>query len=99
MAKGEVKTVGKPALYTMADFSPDGSFLLVERLVGPWSHEVPWWRFASEVEVWDDKGKPVASIVSLPLADEVPIHGVPVGPARHLVARHRAPHAVLGRGP
>jgi hypothetical protein len=38
--------------YATADLSPDGRFLLVERLVGPWSHQVPWWRFAREVEVW-----------------------------------------------
>ena len=94
MAKGEVKTVGKPALYAMVDFSPDGSFLLVERLVGPWSHEVPWWRFASEIEVWDDKGMPVASIASLPLADEVPIHGVALGP-RDISWRATAPHTLF----
>jgi dipeptidyl aminopeptidase/acylaminoacyl peptidase len=92
--KGEVKVVGKPALYNMADFSPDGRFLLVERLVGPWSHEVPWWRFASEVEVWDAGGKPVASIASLPLANEVPIHGVPLGP-RGISWRATAPHTLF----
>jgi dipeptidyl aminopeptidase/acylaminoacyl peptidase len=93
-AKDEVKVLGEPALYTMADFSPDGRFLLVERLVGPWSHEVPWWRFASEIEVWDDNGKPVASIASLPLADEVPIHGVPLGP-RDTSWRATAPHTLF----
>jgi dipeptidyl aminopeptidase/acylaminoacyl peptidase len=93
-AKGEVKVLGKPALYTMADSSPDGSFLLVERLVGPWSHEVPWWRFASEIEVWDANGKRVASIASLPLADEVPIHGVPLGP-RNVSWRATAPHTLF----
>jgi dipeptidyl aminopeptidase/acylaminoacyl peptidase len=94
VAKREIKTLGKPALYITADFSPDGSFLLVERLVGPWSHEVPWWRFASEVEVWDEDGKPVASVASLPLADEVPIHGVPVGP-RDFSWRATAPHTLF----
>ena len=65
-----------------------GRFLLVERLVGPWSHAVPWWRFAHEVEVWDADGQPVATIASLPLADEVPIHGYPTRAARRLVASH-----------
>ncbi len=79
-AKGKITPLGEPAVYCTADFSPDGKYLLVERLVGPWSHAVPWWRFASELEVWDTKARLVASVASLPLADEVPIHGVHLGP-------------------
>ncbi len=88
---GTLKTLGEPAAYATADFSPDGEYLLVEYLVGPWSHAVPWWRFASEVEVWDKTGESVATIASPPLADEVPIHGVPVGP-REASWRATAPH-------
>ncbi len=62
--------------------------------MGPWSHEVAWWRFASEIEVWDEEGKPVANIASLPLADEVPIHGVPLGP-RGVSWRATAPHTLF----
>jgi dipeptidyl aminopeptidase/acylaminoacyl peptidase len=90
---GKLETLGEPAVYASADFSPDGRFLLVERMVGPWSHAVPWWRFASELEVWDTDGKSVASIASLPLADEVPIHGVPLGP-RSAAWRATAPHTL-----
>ncbi|MDD5719303.1 MAG: prolyl oligopeptidase family serine peptidase [Candidatus Krumholzibacteria bacterium] len=79
-ATGKAEVFGDAALYTTIEFSPDGEYILVERLVGPWSHEVAWWRFASVLEVWNAKGKPVARIASLPLADAVPIHGVPVGP-------------------
>jgi len=79
-ATGKVKVVGAPAPYITAEFSPDGRYLLVERLIGPWSHEVTWWRFATEIEVWNDEGDLVANIASLPLANEVPIHGVPLGP-------------------
>jgi dipeptidyl aminopeptidase/acylaminoacyl peptidase len=92
-AKGTVEALGPPAVYATSDFSPDGSMLLVERLVGPWSHAVPWWRFAHEIEVWDAKGKRVATIASLPLADEVPIHGVPLGP-RSVGWRATAPHTL-----
>ncbi len=77
---GKVKAVGAPAPYTTAEFSPDGKYLLIERLIGPWSHEVAWWRFAREIEVWNYEGDLVANIASLPLANEVPIHGVPLGP-------------------
>ncbi len=92
-AKAEVKVLGKPAPYTTAELSPDGDYLLVERLVGPWSHEVAFWRFASEIEVWSEKGEVVASVASLPLADAVPTHGVPEGP-RSVSWRPTAPHTL-----
>ena len=90
-AKGTLEVLGEPAVFATADFSPDGRFLLVERLVGPWSHEVPWWRFASELEIRDADGKKVATVASLPVADQVPIHGVPLGP-RDASWRATAPH-------
>ena len=91
---GKVKVVGAPAPYTRTEFSPDGEYLLVERLVGPWSHEVAWWRFASKIEVWNDKGKLIANIASLPVADEVPVHGVPLGP-RSVSWRTTAAHTLF----
>lgn len=90
----EPKTVGPPAVYTTADFSPDGRYLLVERLLPPWSHAVPWWRFARSLEVWDGEGALVATVASLPVADQVPIHGVPVGP-REASWRATAPHELF----
>ncbi|MEM7307999.1 MAG: prolyl oligopeptidase family serine peptidase [Planctomycetota bacterium] len=93
-AAGSLRTLGEPAVYGTAEFSPDGRYLLVERLVGPWSHAVPWWRFAREVEVWDGDAELVAALASLPLADEVPIHGVPLGP-RGISWRATAPHTLF----
>jgi dipeptidyl aminopeptidase/acylaminoacyl peptidase len=90
----ERKTVGPPAVYATADPSPDGRYLLVERLVPPWSHAVPWWRFARAVEVWDSDGTPVATVASLPVADQVPIQGVPVGP-REVSWRATSPHELF----
>jgi len=92
-ATGSVRAVGAPAPYATAEFSPDGEYLLVEYLVGPWSHEVAWWRFASEVEVWNPEGELVAKIASLPLANEVPIHGVSMGP-RSVSWRPTAAHTL-----
>jgi dipeptidyl aminopeptidase/acylaminoacyl peptidase len=91
---GAVKALGEPAVYASSDVSPDGKFLLVARLEGPWSHAVPWWRFARKVEVWDEQAKPVATLASLPLADEVPIHGVPLGP-RDVAWRATSPHTLF----
>jgi dipeptidyl aminopeptidase/acylaminoacyl peptidase len=93
-ATGEAKVIGAPAPYTTAEFSPDGEYLLVERLVGPWSHEVPWWRFAHQIEVWNDEGKLIGTVASLPVADEVPVHGVPLGP-RSVSWRPTVPHTLF----
>lgn len=77
--KEKVKTIGKPALYFSATFSPDGKYILSQRLVGPWSHEVAWWRFAREIEVRNEDGKLISEIASLPVFDAVPVHGVILG--------------------
>jgi dipeptidyl aminopeptidase/acylaminoacyl peptidase len=89
----DMNVIGEPALYSMASFSPDGQYLLVEYLIEPWSHEVAWWRFAHAVEVWDEAGEKVATVASLPVADEVPTHGVPEGP-RRIEWRSTAPHTL-----
>ncbi len=93
-ASGEAETIGGPAHYANAEFSPDGKYLLIERLARPWSHEVAWWRFAYEIEVWDAKGGLLARITSQPVADQVPVHGVPLGP-RSVSWRPTAPHQLF----
>lgn len=93
-ATNHIEVIGPPAVYSMAQFSPSGEYLLVERLIAPWSHEVAWWRFASEVEVWNDQGERVATIASLPVADAVPVRGVPLGP-RSFSWRPTAPHTLF----
>src|SRR5690606_15393812 len=90
---GGMRRIGEAAPYVTATFSPDGQYLLVERLVEPWSHEVALWRFAREVEVWDEAGELVARVASLPVADEVPTHGVPEGP-RSIAWQSTAPHTL-----
>ena len=90
-ANGNLSVISDDAHYFNADFSPDGEYILVERVVAPWSHEVAWWRFAREIEVWNAEGEFLASVASLPLADEVPIHGEPMGP-RSVSWRPTAPH-------
>jgi dipeptidyl aminopeptidase/acylaminoacyl peptidase len=92
--QGGEKVIGAFAPYSMADFSPDGNYILVERLVKPWSHEVAYWRFAHEIEVWDTDGNKVATISSQPVADEVPVHGVPLGP-RSVSWQATAPHTLF----
>jgi dipeptidyl aminopeptidase/acylaminoacyl peptidase len=77
---GKATPLGPPAIYEEAEPSPDGAHLLVARLVRPYSYLHPADDFPKEVEVWDRSAKVVHKVASLPLADEVPIEGVPKGP-------------------
>lgn len=94
--KKKEKVIGPAASYIWAAVSPDGKYLLIERLKGPWSHEVAWWRFANDIEVWNMKGELVKTVVNHPLANEVPVHGVIMGP-RSVSWQPTAPHTLYWR--
>ncbi len=77
---GQVVPVGKPTVILGADPSPDKQFILVTRVKKPYSYLYPVSAFPRVVEVWDLTGKVVQTVADLPLADRVPIEGVPTGP-------------------
>lgn len=77
---GERRSLGGPALYNVASPSPDGSYFLVSRLTRPFSYLAPAFAFPAVVEVWDASGLVVREIARLPLRDDTPVQGVPVGP-------------------
>src|SRR5262249_46285806 len=76
----EITPVGKPALFRSAEPAPDGKHLLVVLTRRPYSYVHPASLFPHDVEIWDRSGKCVYQLASLPLADQVPINGVPTGP-------------------
>ena len=78
-----VTSFGKPANYDHLNPAPDGHHILVTTIHKPYSYVVTYSRFPKEVEVWDTSSPAnisVHTVASLPLADRVPIHGVPTGP-------------------
>jgi dipeptidyl aminopeptidase/acylaminoacyl peptidase len=77
---GRMTPIGKPAVYSTADPSPDGKHFLVVRIHKPYSYLHPANAFPKDVEVWDRAGRVVHKLASLPLQDQVPIEGVPTGP-------------------
>jgi len=82
-ATGAIAPVGKPGNYESLDPAPDGRHILVTTIHKPYSYVTTYDRFPQEVEVWDISQRSHVlshTIVSLPLADRVPIHGVPLGP-------------------
>ena len=90
------EVVGPAANYMWSGVSPDGKYILVERLKAPWSHEVAWWRFANDIEVWDIKGNLVKTVYNHPVANEVPVQGVITGP-RGVNWQPTAPHTLYWR--
>jgi dipeptidyl aminopeptidase/acylaminoacyl peptidase len=78
-----VTLLGRPANYESMMPAPDGHHILITTIHKPYSYVTTYNHFPKEVEVWDvsNPANPVVhTIVSLPLADRVPIRGVPLGP-------------------
>ena len=80
VATGQIAWLGDPGIYDAAEPSPDGRFILVQRIHPPYSYSVPAERFPVAIEVWDRDGHLVRRIADLPLADHIPIRGVRTGP-------------------
>jgi len=82
-ATAAIIPIGKPGNYEDLAPAPDGRHILVTAIHKPYSYVTTYDRFPQEVEVWDvsDRSHVVThNIASLPLADRVPIAGVPLGP-------------------
>lgn len=79
-ASGKVRTVGTPAIYDEFSPSPDGKYFLISKISRPFSYLFPFSRFPKKVEVWDSAGKLIFTLASLPLQDNIPVQGVPLGP-------------------
>lgn len=78
-----VTSVGKPAIISSIQPSSDGRHLLVVTNHKPYSYLLTVSAFPKEVEVWDLKGQVEYKLASLPLAESVPIDGVPMGPRNY----------------
>lgn len=73
--------VGGPDLHTGLAPSPDGTRLLVTRILEPFSYLTPWWSFPRSIEIWDLPNAKARHIFArLPQDEGVPIGGVRTGP-------------------
>lgn len=79
LATGNTRKIGGPGVYSLADYSPDGNYVLINRIKRPYSYHVPYSSFPHNYEIWDKDGNLVHLLADLPLADEVPVNGVPKG--------------------
>ncbi|MBX3416782.1 MAG: S9 family peptidase [Pirellulaceae bacterium] len=78
--KGEVAVMGEPGMYSNATPSPNGQFLLVSQIKRPFSYLHPYSSFPSEMNVWTIEGNKVVTVAEIPLAENIPIEGVRLGP-------------------
>ncbi len=80
---GRSTPLGKPGIYASVEPAPDGNHFLVASNHRPYSYLLSAGSFPKEVEIWNRSGKVVHKLASLPLADQVPIEGVPTGPRNY----------------
>ncbi|WP_297512584.1 prolyl oligopeptidase family serine peptidase [uncultured Caulobacter sp.] len=69
---GKTSPVGKPGIISNVSVSPDGKYLLINRLKRPYSYLVPANLFPTEVVVATVDGQPVKTIIDRPLVDNLP---------------------------
>ena len=96
-ATGSLTLLGKPAGILSVQPAPDGRHVLVATIHKPYSYVTTYDHFPQEVEVWDISNPLNVlphTIASLPLADRVPIRGVPTGP-REFSWRPTAPATLV----
>jgi dipeptidyl aminopeptidase/acylaminoacyl peptidase len=80
LPSGKVAPLGKAGPIAGVDVAPDGVHALVETLQRPYSYVTTYQRFARSVDVLDIDSGRTTSIAKLPVADRVPVRGVPEGP-------------------
>jgi dipeptidyl aminopeptidase/acylaminoacyl peptidase len=73
IASGTATPIGAPGLFPSFSVSPDGRFLLTERLKRPYSYLLPARFFPTQIAVSTIEGQPVRTLVDRPLADDLPV--------------------------
>lgn len=73
VAGGAPVPIGEPAVFLAFDPSPDGRYLLAQRLERPYSYHVRAERFPTDVSVLDLTGRRVKQLAHLPLAEDIPV--------------------------
>lgn len=77
---GKQQEIGNPGIFAMARPSADGERLLVGQVHRPYSYFMPWRSFPERISVWDLSGKSIFVLADLPLAENIPLGGVSLGP-------------------
>lgn len=73
-------SLGKPAIFSGIEISPDGNHLLVTTINKPFSYLMTAGSFPQSIEVWNLDGSVQHELADVPMAENIPIEGVRTGP-------------------
>jgi WD40 repeat protein/dienelactone hydrolase len=73
----EIKMIGEPAMYENISISPDGLYILAERVTRPFSYIVSYRSFPRELVVMDMDGDILSTIRKIPLQEGMSRNGGP----------------------
>jgi dipeptidyl aminopeptidase/acylaminoacyl peptidase len=71
---------GRPGIYSGAEVSTDGKYVVVNHTKKPFSYVVPAGQFPRDVELWTKAGVMVKTLADVPMGDTFPRNGVFPGP-------------------
>ena len=93
---GTATMLSTPDLFTSVMPSPNGEYLLTQRMERPFSYLVPAFYFPKQIEVRDINGKLVHTVAKLPLVEGLPVgnDAVTVG-VRNIEWRADAPASLV----
>ncbi len=78
---GQSLELGQPGLISDASPSPNGEFLLVKTIERPFSYVMTYRSFPETIQVWETaSGTLQSTFAEIPMAENIPIEGVPTGP-------------------
>lgn len=60
------------AIYRGVSRSPDGNYFMITKVVRPYSYLVPYYRFPSNISIYNKDGKLVQSLLDVPLVEDLP---------------------------
>lgn len=69
---GNEGLLGEPAVIWYFNLSPNGQYILVNRIHKPYSYIVPFSRFAQTMEVLDLQGRSIYIVEEVPVTDDLP---------------------------
>lgn len=92
--KGESRTLVGSGLWSSFDMSPNDQYLLCEEIVRPYSYLVPYYRFASTVQLRDKEGVLLRLLAEKPMGEYIPstFNAVEKGPRAHAWRPDQAAH-------
>ncbi|MCC5929905.1 MAG: S9 family peptidase [Cyclobacteriaceae bacterium] len=89
---GTSESLGIEGIVSGMSVSPNGEYLMVNRMHRPFSYLVPYYRFPNTTEVFDSKGRLIEAVASIPPTESLPkgFNAVPEG-RRNIGWRNDAP--------